>query len=254
MKAPNVIEESRGVQTTSPGPVKLIKTKGTAFERDYRLQADDVIVALNGKHWSQIDCIEATVKKAIESSGRPLLITLVRDNISFSVFVTKPLPKNNIVVLTGEDAQAFIEIKLSMPIEYIRTLSNFTILVDPENTADAIELRKAFIAMIFPPFWLIARRLWGPLVAFTCAFVTAFVVHNVLGVLTYVLMCFYIGARQIHLATVSLQRDGMRPRMVVAARDEKEAQLIARKFNEKLRFKFSEVNRAYSENLDVEIV
>lgn len=236
-----------------PGPLKLIKTKGTALQRAYFLQADDVIVAVNGKHWSQIGSIETTVKAALEKAGRPVLATLVRDKNSFSVFLSKPF-LNNTVVLAGEEAQAFREFKSSMSIEYIRTLSNYTILVDGENEADVVEMRRSFIAMIFPPLWLIGRRLWEPLAAFACALITAFVIHDFLGLFIYALMCVYIGTQQIQLSVASMQRDGMRRRMVVAARDEQEAQSIALRFHEKLRFKFSNKDRSNGVNLDVEIV
>lgn len=247
------IKEDSVVDVATPGPLKLIKTKGSALQRDYSLQPDDVIVAVNGTHWSKIVSIETTVNAALARAGRPVLATVVRDKIIFSVFLSKPLLKH-IVVLTGDEAQAFREFNSSMPIEYIRSLSNYTILADGENTSDVVEMRKSFMAMIFPPLWLIGRRLWEPLAAFTCALITAFVIHNLLGVFIYVLMCIYIGTRQIQLAITSMQRDGMRRRMVVAARNEQEAQLIALKFNEKLRFKFSDKDNADPIDLDVEVV
>lgn len=241
------------VEVTPPGPLKLVKIKGTALQREFFLQADDVIVAVNGKHWSQIGSIENTVRTALDMTGRPILATVVRDKNMFSVFLSKPFPKGS-PVLAGDEAQEFNEFKPLMAIEHIRTLSNYSILADGQNEADVLEMRKSLLAMIFPPLWLIGRRLWEPLAAFTCAIMTAFVIHQSLGLLIYFFMCVYVGVRQVPLGLLSMQREGMRQRMIVAARDEQEAQLIALRFNEKLKFKFTSKEKVNGLAIDVEIV
>lgn len=241
------------VEVTPPGPLKLVKIKGTALQREFFLQADDVIVAVNGKHWSQIGSIENTVRTALDMTGRPILATVVRDKNMFSVFLSKPFPKGS-PVLAGDEAQEFNEFKPSMAIEHIRTLNNYSILADGQNEADVLEMRKSLLAMIFPPLWLIGRRLWEPLAAFTSAIMTAFVIHQSLGLLIYFFMCVYVGIRQVPLGLLSMQREGMRRRMVVAARDEQEAQLIALRFNEKLKFKFTSKEKVNGLAIDVEIV
>lgn len=245
--------EEKIVEAAAPGPLKLVKVKGTGLQRDYFLQNDDVVIAVNGKHWSQIGSIEATVRTAIERTGRPVLATIVRDQKMFSVFVSKPFPKDSII-LAGEEAQAFRDFKTAMSIAYIRTLSNYVILADGENAADVFEMRKSFLAMIFPPLWLISRRLWEQLAAFTCAIMTAFVVHQFLGLLMYFFMCVYVGIRQVPLGLSSMQREGMRRRMVFAASDEHNAQAVALDFNDKLQFKFTSREKADGLAIDVEIV
>jgi len=245
--------EQSVLEVEPPGPLKLVKVKGTALHREYLLQADDVIIAVNGKHWSQIGSIDSTVRTALERTRRPILATVVRDKTLFSVFISKPFPKGSIV-LSGDEAQSFREFKTSMSIDYIRTLSNYAIMADGEDTADVFEMRKSFLAMIFPPLWLIGRRLWEPLAAFTCAILTAFVIHQILGLLIYFFMCVYVGIRQIPLGLLSMQREGMRRRMVFAARDEHEAQSIALRFNEKLMFKFTSKENVEGLTIDVEIV
>lgn len=247
------VPEQSVVEAAPPGPLKLLKVKGTALQREYFLQADDVVIAVNGKHWSQIGSIDSTVRTALERTGRPILATVVRDKKMFSVFVSKPFPKGSLV-LSGDEAQEFREFKTSMSIEYVRTLSNYAILANGENTADVFEMRKSLLAMIFPPLWLIGRRLWEPLAAFTCAILTSFVIHQFFGLLIYLIMCVYVGIRQVPLGLLSMQREGMRRRMVFAARDEHDAQLIALRFNKKLQFKFTSIEKADGLAIDVEIV
>ena len=251
--AESCLPDEKVVDVAGPGPLKLVKVKGSDLQREYFLQADDVIIAVNGKYWSQIASIEDTVRTAIERTRRPILATVVRENKMFSVFVSTPFPKDSLV-LAGVEAKAFSEFNTSMSIAYIRTLSNYAILADGENAADVFEMRKSFLAMVFPPLWLILRRLWEQLAAFTCVILTAYVVHQFLGLLIYFFMCLYVGIRQVPLGLSSMQREGMKRRMVVAASDEHNAQTVALHFNDKLQFKFTNREKADGLTIDVEIV
>ena len=236
-----------------PGPLKLIKVLGTASQRDYLLQADDVIVAVNGKSWTKMKSVENAVKTALEWVPRPVLLTIIRDDKIFNVLVSKPFEKD-VIVLLDEEVEPYQDFPLNLTIEKMRTLSNYVIVADYENSADLFEMRKTFLAMIFPPLWLIARRLWGPLVAFACAILTAFSVNIYLGAMMYLLMCVYVGQRQIPLVMMAMLRGGQNKKMVIAAHNEAEAQLIALKFHEKLRFKFSNNQPPETKSLDVEII
>ena len=249
------IKEQEDLATIAiiPGPLKLIKVLGTAFNWEYLLQADDVVVAVNGKPWTKMKSVENTVKTALEWATRPVLVTIIRDKKTFNVLVSKPFEKD-VIVLLDEEAEPYQDFSLNLSIEKIRTLSNYVIVADYENSADIFEMRKTFLAMIFPPLWLIARRLWGPLVAFTCAILTAFLVNLILGAVMYLLMCVYIGQRQIPLVMMAMLRSGLNKKMVIAAHNEVEAQGIALKFHEELRFKFSNNESLKSKNLDVEII
>ncbi|MFT7493613.1 MAG: hypothetical protein ACI9RO_001059 [Alteromonas macleodii] len=238
---------------TIPGPLKLIKVMGTAFHRDYLLQDNDVVVAVNGKSWTKMKSIENTVKTALEWVTRPVLVTIVRDEKIFNVLVSKPFGKD-VIVLLDDEVKPYQNLTVNLSIEEIRTLSNYVIVADYENLADIFEMRKTFLAMTFPPLWLIARRLWGPLVAFTCAILTSFSVNTTLGALMYLLMCVYVGQRQIPLVMMSMLRSGLNKKMVIAAHNEFEAQTIALKFHEKLRFKFSNIEPSKTKHLDVEII
>jgi hypothetical protein len=55
-------------------------------------------------------------------------------------------------VLLDEEAEPYQHITPAISIQDIRLLSNFAIVADLENSADAIEMRKTFGSMAFPPF------------------------------------------------------------------------------------------------------
>ncbi|AGI68495.1 hypothetical protein OAN307_c29450 [Octadecabacter antarcticus 307] len=246
-------QEDQATEIILPGPLRLEKVQGTAFQWEYLLQSEDVIVAVNGTSWPKVKSIEDTVKDALERAPRPVLLTIIRDEKIFSVFVAKPI-ENKTTVLLGEQAGQYQKISPTLPIEKIRMLSNYVIVADSENFADTLEMRKSFLAMIIPPLWLISRRMWGPFVAFTGAILTSFAVNQTLGAAMYLFMCVYIGQRQIPLLLSSMLRNGLNRRMVVAAQNEIEAQTIALQFHGQLRFKFSNNNLLKPQNLDVDIV
>jgi hypothetical protein len=241
------------IENLPPGPLKLINTKGTHLQIEYQLAVDDVIVAVNGKPWTQLSSVFDTIKNALDFGRRPVLVTVSRDGQVFSVFLSNPI-KNGFEVLVDEEAEPYQNVTPVISIQDIRMLSNYIIVVDQENSADVIEMRKTFGAMVFPPFWLIARRLWEPLITIVCATLTAFAVNTLFGIVVYLLMCVYIGRQQIKLSLTSMTRDGFYKKMVLAARDELEAQNIAHNFHTGLRFKFSDQEIPLSIKLDVEIV
>jgi hypothetical protein len=236
-----------------PGPLKLTKTKGTHLQMEYQLVPNDVIVAVNGKPWSQLTSVLDTINNALDFGRRPVLVTVSRDGKFFSLFLSNPIESSS-KVLVDEEAKPYQDINPAISIQDIRMLSNYAIVADLENSADVIEMRKTFGAMAFPPFWLIARRLWEPLIAFTSATLTAFAVNTMFGIVVYLVMCVYIGRRQVQLSLTSMMRDGLYKKMVLAARNELEAQNVAHNFHERLKFKFSNQEKSVGVKLDVEII
>ena len=235
------------------GPLKLTNTKGTHLYTEYQLAVDDVIVAVNGKPWTQLSSVLDTIKNALDFGMRPVLVTVSRKGQIFSVFLSNPIV-SGFKVLVDEEAEPYQNVTPVISIQHIRTLSNYTIVADQKNLADVIEMRKTFGAMVFSPFWLIARRLWEPLIAFICTTLTALSVNTLFGVVIYLVMCVYIGRQQVKLSLTSMTRDGLYKKMVIAARDELEAQNVAHNFHEGLKFKFSNQETAIGVKLDVEIV
>ena len=241
------------IDNLPPGPLKLTNTKGTHLQMEYLLTAEDVIVAVNGKPWTQLSSVQDTIKRTLDFGRRPVLVTVSRDSKIFSVLLSNPI-ENGSQLLLDEEAEPFQNVTPAISIQDIRMLSNYTIVADQENSADVLEMRKTFGAMAFPPFWLITRRLWEPLIAFICATLTAFAVNTIFGIVVYLAMCVYIGRRQIQLSLTSMMRDGLHKKMVLAAGDELEAQNVAHNFHEHLRFKFSNQEMAVGVELEVEII
>jgi type III secretory pathway component EscR len=235
------------------GPLKLTNTKGTHLYIDCQLAVNDVIVAVNGKSWTQLNSVLDTIKNALDLGMRPVLVTVSRNGKFFSVFLSNPIV-SDFKVLVDEEAQTYQNVNPVISIQHIRTLSNYTIVADQKNSADVIEMRRTFGAMVFSPFWLIARRLWEPLIALICTTLTALSVNTLFGVLIYLVMCIYIGRQQVKLSLTSMTRDGLYKKMVIAARNELEAQNVAHNFHEGLKFKFSDQKTVIDVKLDVEII
>ncbi len=222
-----------------PAPLRLKKTKGTRVARELLLEADDFVIAVNGVPWGEIPSIPEAVKTIVEDEDKPALLGIWRAGQTFEVFTTIPLECPT-EAASGEDVPQAGARNFADVADAASGLGQFVVYADGVNSADVVELRDSFLAMIFPPLWLVSRRLWEAVVASVSLVVTAFVVNPWFGVGVYLVLCVFIGRKQKQIVQFSLSREGMRRVMVLAARDEVAAQRIALAFHPKLKFRFSE--------------
>ena len=219
-------------------PLRLKRTKGTRVARELLLEADDHVIAVNGAPWGEIPSIPEAVKTIVEDENKPALLGIWRAGQTFEVFITIPLECAT-EAASGEDVPMSGARGFSDSAGAASGLSQFVIYADGVNSADVVELRDSFLAMIFPPLWLVSRRLWEAVVASVSLVLTAFVVNPWFGVGVYLVLCLFIGRKQKQIVQFSMSREGMRRVMVLAARDEVTAQRIALAFHPKLKFRIS---------------
>lgn len=240
-------------EAAAPGPVRLKKANGKRVSRDYLLADDDIILAVNGTPWNRIGSVSETITRVLDRGKRPVLLTVYRDQKLFSLFVDGPIDCLT-EVLPVQEAQDLPSVGLARPVSEIRGMSNFAVYSDTLDDADICEMRMSLLAMAFPPFWLIARRLWAALVSLVCVVLTAFVLNTVFGCLVYMILCVYISRRQLELFEFAMRSDGKKKRMVLAASSEAEAQRLAMSFHKALRFKFPLPETKQSESEEVSVV
>jgi hypothetical protein len=224
-------------ETATPGPIRLKKTSGKRVSKHYLLADDDIILAVNGTPWNRIGSITEAITRVLDRGKRPVLLTVYRDQKLFSLFLEDPIDCHT-EVLPAQEAQILPNNGLERSISDIRGMSNFAVYADNLDAADIFSMHRSFLAMAFPPFWLVARRLWAALISLLCVVLTAFVLNEVFGILVYLILCMYISRRQIPLLEFAMRRDGKRKRMVLAASGEAEAQKLSMAFHKSLKFKF----------------
>lgn len=240
-------------EAAAPGPVRLKKTSGGWVGKHYLLNDDDVILAVNGTPWNKIDSVTEAIQRVLDRGRRPVLLTVYRNEEIFSLFVNAPIDCQT-EVLPEHQAQDLPIDGLALPVSYIRGLSNFAIYADTLDEADVFEMRMSFLAMAFPPFWLVARRLWAALVSLICVVLTAFVLNTVFGILVYLVLCIYISRRQVPLFEFAMRSDGKQKRMILAASSEVEAQRVAMSFHKKLKFRFPLPETAQSDPEELSVI
>lgn len=237
----------------TPGPVRLKKTNGKRVSRHYLLADNDVILAVNGTPWNRIGSVTEAITRVLDRGRRPVLLTVYRDQKLFSLFVNDPIDCQT-EVLPIQEAQDLPNDGLARPVSEIRGMSNFAVFADTLHEADILEIRMAFLAMAFPPFWLVARRLWAALVSLVCVVLTAFVLDTIFGILIYLILCVYISRRQLPLFELAMRSEGKQKRMILAASGEGEAQRLALSFHKALKFKFPLPEAVQSDPEEVSVV
>jgi len=240
-------------EAAAPGPVRLKKTSGKRVSKHDLLADDDIILALNGTPWHRIQSVTEAITRVLDRGKRPVLLTVYRDQKLFSLYVNDPIDCQ-IEVLTAQDAQDLPNDGLARAASELRGMSNFAVYADTLDDADIFEMRMSFLAMAFPPFWLIARRLWAALVSFVCVVLTAFVLNTVFGIVIYLILCVYISRRQLQMFEFAMRSDGKKKRMVLAAHGEAEAQRLAMSFHKELKFRFPLPETVKSDPEEVSVV
>lgn len=240
-------------EAAAPGPVRLKKISGKRMSKHNLLADDDIILAVNGTPWNRIGSVTEAIARVLDRGKRPVLLTVYRDQKLFSLFVDSKIDCQT-EVLPVQEAQDLPGDGLARPVWEIRGMSNFAVFADTLDDADIFEMRMSFLAMAFPPFWLVARRLWAALVSLVCVVLTAFVLNTVFGILVYLILCIYISRRQLQLFEFSMRSEGKQKRMVLAASSEADAQKLAMAFHGALKFKFPLPETAQSDPEEVSVV
>lgn len=236
-----------------PGPLRLKKPQSSNVARTLLLEAGDLIVAVNGNSWTRLASVEKAVTALVERGTAPVLLTVWRNGISFHVF-TKVLLDGAWDVVAPQEAQLLEGAQPFLTAKEMRRFGSYAIFTDITFAADVVELRTSLLAMFAPPFWFTSRRLWQALVAFLCIVLTAFTISPVFGLCAYLILCVYVGRKQVALIQFAMARDAKRKVMVLSATSETEAQSVALRFHPKLKFRFGPNTAKVSGDVDIGLV
>ena len=202
-----------------------------------RLQADDVIVAIDGQLFQgSIDDFLDILDECDEEVG--VLLTIWRKGVIYNIIARGPLGG------TFEHVRAEIAEQVSRDFETAdigprADYEIFEVLRDLHRNAEIIETRPSEVAVYLPPVWLAQNRLWEPLLAVSAIYGVTFAVHWVVFVFAAILLGLYFKRAQIALLrSFAIYRD-KQMWLIVAARSMLEAQQVARKFDPKMRFRNS---------------
>ena len=227
----------------STAPNLFIKIKSiprVAYARDLRLKEGDIILANNGKIFSQDINEFIELCDQAQDSEQQLLLTVCRGEVVFDLLVGERLG----VEFDYCDAESSSAAALLFAKHHVGAKDhycNYEALRDIHRHVVLYDTRYSSVATIAPPIWLMQNRAWEPLVAVSAAYATSFAVHWTVFLITSLLIAIYFHRIQFRLIrNYSLFTEHYFWH-VCAARSTAEAQLVCRQLDPKCSFDYSHV-------------
>ena len=213
--------------------IKSIRTSSNAFIM--KLQEGDVIVALDG----------LTINKSYDDLSKELneikdkkILTLQRDGIFFNTFVYDSLG----VICDTVNSNTIPELEKFDPNNYFNKdyfYFQYEVFKKPGKTAILLNTFPTILASLAPPLWMLQNRLWT---FFCISFVFYFFLLMIspwLFFIGWILKSWYVGNSQIDILRLFYRMHNYRLSLSFCAIAEKEAQEIARQFDDKVDFYYS---------------
>ena len=165
--------------------------------RTLRLQADDVIIAIDGEPFhGSIDELLDALDEADPDDG--VLMALWRQGMIFQTIVRGPL--GCIFEHTApEVAEKVNKHWLQTTKAPLENYVMYEVLKDVHRNCQIIDTRPDPFGYILPPFWLIQKQLWEPLVALIMIYGVTFSVHWTIFVFTVIILAVYFSRAQTAL-------------------------------------------------------
>ena len=200
-----------------------------------KLKEDDVIIALEGE----------MVKKSYEEFSKELseikekkVLTLFREGVFFNTFVYGPLG----VICENITSEIIPELEISNVNDHFQKdefYFLFEVYKKPGSVALLLNTMPSILASIAPPLWMLQNRLWNFFCITMVFYFMLFMISPWLFFIGWILKSWYVGNSQIELLRFFYRLNNYRLSLSFCARSDKEAQEIARKFDEKIDFHFS---------------
>ena len=220
------------------GPLLVDKIKPGCYGQSLTLKELDILVGVASQPYGELGPLEDEIEYHLEEFARPVLLSFMREGKLFHVLAERPLGVN-MVHLQGESLQSLDGLMRNIEFPYAEGMQNYQIFSDKDKKAELRLHTTSIIAMIAPPFWIMSQRFFEGVVVSVLAILTGFVVHWILGVLTYGLMCLYVGRDQKKLVRSFLGFRGFVQIYTLAAHNEVSAQRAAIDMEEDLQFIFA---------------
>ena len=117
--------------------------------------------------------------------------------------------------------------------------SLFEVFKKPGNVAILLDTTPSILASLAPPLWMLQNRLWTYFCITMTFYFMLLMISPWLFFIGWILKSWYVGNSQIDLLRFFYRLRNYRLSLSFCARSDKEAQEIARKFDEKVDFYFS---------------
>ena len=211
--------------------IAIKELRSISRARSLRLQAEDVIVAIDGEPFHKdIETFLDIMFECDPDNGR--LLTLWRNGVLFNVIARGPLgctlehTKPDISEKATADFAGFT-------VEPMENYVTFEVLRDIFRNCIVLDTRLSPMAMVFPPLWLLQNRLWEVMLATFLIYGTTLAVHWLLFIITYIVLGVYFRKAHLVLRRSFAMMRGRHIWLVVAEKSEQDTQRLCRKFDPK---------------------
>ena len=220
--------------------IKIKSIPRVAFARDLRLKEGDIILANNGKIFSQDINEFIKLCDQAQDSEEQLLLTVCRGEVVYDILVGERLGVE-FDYCDAESSSTAASLFAKHHVGAKDQYCNYEALRDIHRHVVLYDTRYSSLATIAPPIWLMQHRAWEPLVAVCAAYATSFAVHWAVFLITSLLISIYFHRIQFRLIrNYSLFTEHYFWH-VCAARSAAEAQLVCRQLDPKCNFDYSHV-------------
>ena len=213
--------------------IKSIRTSSNAFVM--KLKESDVIIALDGL---LINKSYDDLSKELNEIKDKKILTLYRDGVFFNTFVYGSLG----VICESVNSSTITDLENLDPNNYYNQddfYFQFEVFKKPAKTAILLNTFPTILASLAPPLWMLQNRLW----TFFCISIVFYffllMISSWLFFIGWILKSWYVGNSQIDILRLFYRMNNYRLTLSFCARTEKEAQEIARKFDDKVDFYYS---------------
>ena len=210
------------------------------------LRGGDTLIAVAGTPVSDGSADPPSVFAKCGHQGTPIALTFLRHGAEFTVLShSAALGKWDNVQPSAPDPETPSD-AVTETSDYSAeapALVNWEVFRSIRHSGDLHPVRPPPLAAVLPAVWLMQMHIWPALTAVLLLHMFSFAVGYPLFAATYVLMSIYVWRASLSLLRNDRISRGLLPWMVVAARNETEAQAICRRFDPHLRFAYEGAGR-----------
>ena len=213
--------------------IKSIRTSSNAFVM--KLREGDVIIALDGE---MVHKSYEELSKELSGIKEKKVITLFRDGVFFNTFIYASL---GVVCenITSEKIPELENLSINDHFQKDEFYFLFEVFKKPSTVAILLNTMPSILASLAPPLWMLQNRLWTYFFLNMVFYFMLFMISPWLFFIGWILKSWYVGNSQIDLLRFFYRLHNYRLSLSFCATTDKEAQEIARKFDEKVDFYFS---------------
>jgi len=221
--------------------IKSIRTSSRAYQM--LLKENDIILCLDGEF---VNATYEVFSKELSEIIDKKILTIVRNEILFNTFIEGPLG-----VVCEEISSKEISNLENFDLKKILDLNNFyqqfEVYKRPQSVSVLLNTIPTILASLAPPLWMVQNKLWVFLGISLVFYTVLLVVSPWLFFIGWILKSWYVGSCQIDILRYFYTFNNYRFWISFCEDSEKKAQLLARKFDNKVDFDYSYLEPAIIE-------